>query len=509
MKIINDRKKRKILIIPVLGIIVLASIISFVSAAMAQNSLKAEVDAITAATSHYYQDQNFDWEKALENINVPETIIDDLKVKAAFSDDEIFFWFQYDSGSEGIFDDYAYYSDGKWTIKEHQPWGTQDVGLNEDRIALLIDDGNVPEFKVAGYYALIHDGAPYLYNTTEESLSEKFKYLPATRSDNDQNEIIPNDQLLQKHQKGYFLDLWQWGAHRTAPTGSADNLYIMERQHTATGDAPYVSNWDKDNERPRWIFNPQITGYYSLKWSDIEEKNLTGNDYYYLSEEIAIEWSNIYSPQEGDVIPVNLLRQPTGNRSSVQTDSNWQNGKRTVVFRRSLDTGYPMEDKIFNAGEVYTIVAAVHRNATSDRWNMITKPFTVGLETEADVTAIYIQNEDVKWQNIESVNMRIFYPAQVTWQFLNDPAHLGFAGMDTDGEIGGVELSSYHSVEQFAGFVVGNEFRILEAALLAQEGSQNIDKRPGLVFYILLGITIIILAIIVISLSLTYSSRQS
>ena len=68
----------------------------------------------------------------------------------------------------------------------------------------------------------------------------------------------------------------------------------------------------------------------------------------------------------------------------------WENGMWTVLWTRKLDTGHPEDDKIMKAGGVYTFGFAVHDDNITTRGHQVSWPLSVGIGTEADITAVTV-----------------------------------------------------------------------------------------------------------------------
>ena len=93
---------------------------------------------------------------------------------------------------------------------------------------------------------------------------------------------------------------------------------------------------------------------------------------------------------EGDILPGRLLTTETkgsaGDNDAVR--GVWKDGVYKVVFRRKLDTGHPMDDKIMKPGGVYNIGLAVHDDNVTTRFHHVSFPLTLGIGTKADIEAI-------------------------------------------------------------------------------------------------------------------------
>mgnify|MGYP002084760730 CR=1 FL=1 len=92
---------------------------------------------------------------------------------------------------------------GKWVVKGSAVPGSQADGLHEDRVAMMVDDGSVPEFSRYGGYITVgrrlagfsdevsgKDVAAHPYLGAKLKQDEPTKYLPATRKSIERGETI-------------------------------------------------------------------------------------------------------------------------------------------------------------------------------------------------------------------------------------------------------------------------------------------------------------------------------
>ena len=176
------------------------------------------------------------------NISVPEQLTVPLQVQAAFNDDTIFFRYRWPASRPGIMHDVIHYEDGEWVRGGDAVPGPAADGLHEDHVAMMVDDGSVPEFGRYGGYVAIGAG---LAGLTDEAPEEVTKYLPATRSSlGDWADVAPEDQQARLREAGYFLDLWHWRGHRSNPIDMADDQFIADERGSDAGGSPYATNWE-------------------------------------------------------------------------------------------------------------------------------------------------------------------------------------------------------------------------------------------------------------------------
>jgi hypothetical protein len=104
--------------------------------------------------------------------------------------------------------------------------GPQEQGIYEDRLAMLVDDGSVPEFGRYGGYATVGDRMRFFTDqaTAEEVAAHPYlgakngetevgKHLPATRRDiNDWSSVVSEEELARYGVEAEFAgEIWrQW-----------------------------------------------------------------------------------------------------------------------------------------------------------------------------------------------------------------------------------------------------------------------------------------------------------
>lgn len=118
--------------------------------------------------------------------------------------------------------------------------GSNPHGLHEDRVAMLVDDGSVPEFEHYGGDITVGDGLAEFTNDADtkevtahpylgqrKGQTEVTKYLPETRLDiNDWASVVPEAQLAAQRNVGYFLDLWHLRAQHSDPIDKSDDQFV-------------------------------------------------------------------------------------------------------------------------------------------------------------------------------------------------------------------------------------------------------------------------------------------
>ena len=178
-------------------------------------------------------------------IYIPETLTIPLQVKAAYNGDKMFFRYRWPAKEPHIYHDMMKFQDGKWERYGKSVPGPQPQGIYEDRVAMLVDDGAVPEFEKYGGYITIGDRMRFFTNEAkkeeveahpylgkEKKQEEVGKHLPETRANiADWTSVVPETQLDAQRKAGYFLDLWHWRAHRSNPINQSDDQVIAEARY--------------------------------------------------------------------------------------------------------------------------------------------------------------------------------------------------------------------------------------------------------------------------------------
>jgi hypothetical protein len=390
------------------------------------------------------------------------------------------------------------YEGGKWVRVGTSVPGPQPQHIYEDRVTMLVDDGSVPEFEKYGGYITIGDrmrfftseaqkkevqAHPYLGAKLKQE--EVRKHLPETRVDMaDWRSVVSEEKLAAQRKAGYFLDLWHWRAHRSNPIGASDDEVIAEGRFGDKGKGPFANNWDGKLARPQLMFDPQKTGRVALRWEDLAGRKLGFDDLYYLREDQAKPFDAGREWKDGDVIPQRLLRAGDGSHADIRVHGNarWKDGYWDVTLVRAKDTGNPLDDKMFVDRRIYTIAFAVHRDAFGSRWHYVSLPVRLGLNRQADLSAVEFSGAAPQWQQ-DWHEVKLFYPGQVSWPMLNSRRHAGAEKIRQ-----GVPVKFRHSEAQLAHYGVEMEFN---DAIIRQ---WRFTLAAGLLLIVCLGVALVLLA---------------
>jgi hypothetical protein len=424
---------------------------------------------LTLAAAWLTQGRGVVHDDAARNIAVPDTLLMPLELQVAYNDRDIFFRYRWPAKQPHIYIDMWRYTHGKWVRHGKSPVGPEPHGIYEDRVTMLVDDGSVPEFRHYGGYITADKSMRFMTGAASaetvgahphlgQSLGQNDvrKYLPATRKDlNDWKSVVDEETLARQREAGYFLDLWHWRAHRSNPVNVSDDQFVAEYRSNDSGAGSFYTNWDAEGEHPKMMFNQALTGMRALDWNRVSTNQWDFDSLYYLSEDMAEPFDPDHAWQEGDTIPRQIIREPSGSRGSIRVDglARWNDGYWEVALVRAKDTGSPLDDKIFRDQGVYDIAVAVHRNATGSRWHYVSLPLQVGLGREAQIQAHRFAGDSPDWGEVAVRKLELFYPGQVDWASLVSRRHAGADKMQA-----GVPVRVRHSEKQLAFYAVEGEF---------------------------------------------------
>lgn len=399
------------------------------------------------------------------HISIPSELLMPLQVRSSYNQERIFFQFRWSAENPSFLHDVVKFEQGEWKRYGNAVPGSEPNGLHEDRVAMMVDDGSVPEFGRYGGYMTVGTGLaemsdqassddvknhPYLGR--ERGQDGVSKYLPLTRKSSDWADTEDGDRIKQLREAGYFLDLWHWRSARGNPIGVSDDQLVHDVRDGDAGKSAYFTNWDSENKQPLFMFNPDVAGHTALDWDVIQAGQLDPDSIYYLHETTMQPFDADHDWQEGDVIPRRALRTPEGSRSDIAAEAIWQDGYWNVTLSRLMDTQAPLDDKIFVDGGKYSVAFSIHRDATGGRWHYVSLPVSVGLGRGETLEAQKISGDIPDWSQ-DWHEVTLFYPGQVTWPHLVSQAHAG-----SDDIKAKIPAASFHNEEQLALYGIQREF---------------------------------------------------
>jgi hypothetical protein len=292
-----------------------------------------------------------------------------------------------------------------WPRLHKKVWDEGQPAIYEDRLSMMVDDGSVPMFAEQGCWLSCHDGMRDMQDlaATDDvkahpllggSLKKKDvrKYLPASRSDDEAtwDGTKSAEEIAALKAAGGFVDLMQWRGHRSRPIGMADDGYVLEYRLSDAGKGVFSKNWDKAAKQPKYMFDETKVGFKSRTMDEIRDTSKPSS---LIPEENTVAFDPNAGWKEGDMIPEYYTTRAGAKGSAADNDDvkgTWENGMWTVLWTRKLDTGHPEDDKIMKAGGVYTFGFAVHDDNITTRGHQVSWPLSVGIGTEADITAVTV-----------------------------------------------------------------------------------------------------------------------
>lgn len=237
----------------------------------------------------------------------------ELKAKSVYTNDEIFFRFEWPDKDKSM-------NKNRWKLTGNQ-W-TKFQG-DEDRLGVVWEINRIDKFATKGCAVLCHS----------ESKNNKEWYYSVNS---------PKEKA----------DLWHWKAVRSNPVGYAEDGYVIDnpskepekgRKRDAGDSTQAKSNITQDKLKPSHMQDPTKSASISDSLLDAE----------------ALEIKDYSIFKEGDEIPGYMLyKEWKDSFGDIPTAGVWKDGKWTVMMKRKLQTGYD-DDVQFNTKKQYPFGVAV------------------------------------------------------------------------------------------------------------------------------------------------------
>ena len=332
----------------------------------------------------------------------------DLKVQAAFDDKNAYLRFQWTTQNNypGTEHQYLRFDGHEWKV-----WGypkldkivqdRQMMGIYEDRMSVMLDDGKVANFAKQGCWLSCHDGQRDMAKqfTKEEVAANAMlkaikkndvrKYLPASRTDPyDWKTGKSVEELSKIKAEGGFVDLIQWRAHRSYPVGMADDGYVLEWRLGDAGKDMFGGNADAKTHSPKFMWDVKKVGYKSITADQLHK-----GDHFLVREQNAVPFDPNAGWKEGDMIPDYVISREDAKGSAADNNAiaGWKDGVWTVVMIRPLGLTNS-DDKALKAGGVYNVGFATHDDNITTRGHHVSFVKTLGLgapkSTKVDINAV-------------------------------------------------------------------------------------------------------------------------
>ena len=234
-----------------------------------------------------------------------------VNTKAVYTDQEIFFLFNWKDTTKSVTKEAWVYDGQKWSHQEG----------NEDRISLLFEINRISNFATKGCAVVCHvpEGAP-------NAKDGKFGTSSAA-------------------EKG---DLWHWKAARSDPAGFADDTWLAMisedkgGRKSDSGKGGDTKNMTEDKAMPKYMLAPG--------------KSLAKNDILLASHAVEISDYSVF--KSGDTITYRMPEIPDGSRADIKAVSHYADGSWTVMLYRQLDTGND-DDAGFNPRKKFSFAMAL------------------------------------------------------------------------------------------------------------------------------------------------------
>ncbi len=332
----------------------------------------------------------------------------DLKVQAAYDDKNAYLRLQWKTQNDYPGTEHQYL---RFDGKEWKVWGfpkldkiVQDrkmIGLYEDRMSIMIDDGSVPGFAKQGCWLSCHDGQRDMQKqfTKDEvaanplltaiKKSDVRKYLPETRTDPlDWKTGKTVDEINKIKAAGGFVDLIQWRAHRSHAIGMADDGYVLEFRLSDAGKDVYSGNADSKTHAPKFMWDEKKVGYKSITVDQLHK-----GDHFLIREKNAVPFDPNAGWKEGDLIPDYITSREDAKGSAADNNAiaSWKDGTWTLVMIRPLGLTNS-DDKALKPGGVYNIGFGAHDDNITTRGHHVSFVKTLALGapkgTKVDINAV-------------------------------------------------------------------------------------------------------------------------
>lgn len=296
-----------------------------------------------------------------------------LKVQAAYDAKNAYLRFQWktDNAYPGAEHQYLRFDGKEWKVfgypKLDKPvQDGQEMGIYEDRMSVMIDDGKVPGFANQGCWLTCHDGQRDMAKqfTKDEVANNALlqaikkrdvrKYLPDTRTDpSDWKTGKSVEDIAKIKAAGGFVDLIQWRAHRSNPVGMTDDGYVLEFRLSDSGKEMFGGNADAKTHQPKFMWDASKVGYKSITVDQLHK-----GDHFLIREQNAVPFDPNAGWKEGDMIPDYVVSRADAKGSAADNNaiSSWKDGVWTVVMVRPLGLAND-DDKALKAGGVYNVAS--------------------------------------------------------------------------------------------------------------------------------------------------------
>ena len=179
------------------------------------------------------------------------------------------------------------------------------------------------------------DKVAFLWNISDKSFNDVGCAVSCHMTTNGMNNGISDKSAGRKYTNSSdeTIDIWHWKSIRTGLAFDLSHDQYIDnvadpkknkdwgRHGDEKTSGGYQDNITEDKQRPKYM-------------SKNKKSTL-----YYIKDEDKIPFVDTF--KEGDMIPGIVVEKMTGSAADVQTSSQYENGKWTLVFKRALITNHP------------------------------------------------------------------------------------------------------------------------------------------------------------------------
>jgi hypothetical protein len=377
-----------------------------------------------------------------------------LRTQVAYDDERVYFrfrWAQPNAG--GWIHDMLVYHDGEWRqFADPSPWVSGDdthTGFYEDRLSFHLDDGSVRGFEEFGGWLTAHEGMRSLPSAASASevaahphygeclgKSDIRKFIPQACAgewwEGDWREVRSPAALQAMSERGEFLDLPMWRAHRSDPIGYGTDAHVLDYRHSDTGRKTYdTQTWDPATG-PTLMFDPDVVADGALDLATVKAGGFPdqGSGTYALTPDVTVPFDPSVAEWEGAMIPRRPLREPHGSAADWTGSGTWTGEEWVVEMSRALSTVNPLDTTQLTPGETYLWAPAIHHGAGKRwHWTGYTHRLGLGVEPERDpslpppLTAREVDGPDVDWATVPTHISTLVFPGVQSWTDLVTGTH--------------------------------------------------------------------------------------
>jgi len=248
----------------------------------------------------------------------------------------------------------------------------------------------------------------------------------------DWREVRSPAALQAMSERGEFLDLPMWRAHRSDPIGYGTDAHVLDYRHSDTGRKTYdTQTWDPATG-PTLMFDPDVVADGALDLATVKAGGFPdqGSGTYALTPDVTVPFDPSVAEWEGAMIPRRPLREPHGSAADWTGSGTWTGEEWVVEMSRALSTVNPLDTTQLTPGETYLWAPAIHHGAGKRwHWTGYTHRLGLGVEPERDpslpppLTAREVDGPDVDWATVPTHILTLVFPGVQSWTDLVTGTH--------------------------------------------------------------------------------------